>query len=115
MGEGRIQSPVNTVLVVFGGTDSRALDRALVERFFPGVLAQGVSTGHGIWILFDHDGNVPRTGEERFESRDLRTLLETRFPGIRTVNRRRGLTSVRRPMLTMGGCSNLQILIEKCP
>ena len=30
------------------------------------------------------------------------------------VNRRRGLTSVRRPMLTMGGCSNLQILIEKC-
>jgi hypothetical protein len=30
------------------------------------------------------------------------------------VNRRRGLTSVRRPILTMGACSNLQILIEKC-
>ena len=30
------------------------------------------------------------------------------------VNRRRELTSVRRRMLTMGGCDNLQILIEKC-
>src|SRR6266404_3258726 len=33
---------------------------------------------------------------------------------MQTVNRRRGLTSVRRPMLTTGGCSNFQILIEKC-
>jgi hypothetical protein len=30
------------------------------------------------------------------------------------VNRHRVLTSVRRPILTMGACSNLQILIEKC-
>src|SRR5882762_7558957 len=30
------------------------------------------------------------------------------------VNRRRRLTSVRRSMLTMGGCSDFQILIEKC-
>jgi hypothetical protein len=30
------------------------------------------------------------------------------------VNQRRGLTSVRRPMLTMGRCGKLQILFEKC-
>ena len=30
------------------------------------------------------------------------------------ANRHRGLTGVRRPVLTMGACSNLQILIEKC-
>jgi hypothetical protein len=41
-------------------------------------------------------------------------LLVYRTPASSAVNRRRGLTSVRRPMLTMGGCSNLQILIEKC-
>jgi hypothetical protein len=57
---------------------------ALVEHFFPKVLDQGVPTGFGIWILFDHDGKVLRSGEERFQSQELRNMLETRFPSIRT-------------------------------
>jgi hypothetical protein len=37
------------------------------------------------------------------------------LPVALRVNRRRRLTSVRRPTLTMRGSSNLTILIEKCP
>jgi hypothetical protein len=84
IGVSRISLPLNTVLVVFGGRDSRELDLALVEHFFPKIPAQGVPRGFGIWILFDHEGHVLRTGQERFGSRDLRKMLETRFPGIRT-------------------------------
>jgi hypothetical protein len=84
IGTFRIPLPPNTIVVVFGARDSRKLDLALVEHFFPKVLAQGVPPGFGIWILFDHDGKVLRTGEERFESQDLRKVLETRFPNIRT-------------------------------
>jgi hypothetical protein len=83
IGISRVPLPANTVVVAFGGRDSRKLDLALVAHFFPEVLAQGVPTGFGIWILFDHDGKVLRTGEERFESQDLRKMLETRFPSIR--------------------------------
>jgi hypothetical protein len=84
IGVARIQLPLNTVLVVFGGRDSRDLDRALVERFFPKVLVQGVSVGQGIWILFDHEGQVLRTGEEQFDPAKLRKILEARYSGIRT-------------------------------
>jgi len=79
----RIELPANTVLVVFAGLDSRDLDRALVERYFPQTLTQGVPD-EGVWILFDHKGRVLRTGEERLQPADLRSLLESRYPGIRT-------------------------------
>jgi hypothetical protein len=79
-----IPTPANTVLVVFGGTGSRQLDRRLVERFFPQVLSQGAPLNAGIWILFDHDGHVLRTGEEQFAPGSLRGVLEHRYPGIRT-------------------------------
>ena len=85
LGESRIQTPLNTVLVVFGGRDSHTLDRALIERYFPDVLSQGVAQQMGIWILLDHEGRVLRTGEEAFDSSALKTVLETRYPGIRTA------------------------------
>ena len=84
IGVARIQLPLNTVRVVFGGRDSRDLDRALVERFFAKLSLQGVSPGTGIWILFDHEGRVLHTGEEPVEPAALRKTLEARYPGIRT-------------------------------
>jgi hypothetical protein len=84
IGVERIQLPLNTVLVVFGGRDSRDLDRALVERFFPKVLVQGGSPNEAMWILFDHEGRALRTGEEHFDPAKLRKILEARYPGIRT-------------------------------
>jgi len=84
IGESRIELPVNTVLVVFGGLDTRNVDRALVESFFPQVLAKGTRAHEGIWILFDHQGRMLRAGEERFDTASLRSLLEKRYRGIRT-------------------------------
>lgn len=84
IGEARIDLPVNTVLVVFGGLDTRTVDRALVESFLPQVFAKTPPAHEGIWILFDHQGHVLRAGEERFDTGSLRSLLEKRYPGIRT-------------------------------
>jgi hypothetical protein len=84
IGEARIELPANTVLVVFGGLDSRDVDRVLVERYFPQIEEHGISTNEGIWILFDHDGRVLQSGKESFNARSLRSLLEKRYPGIRT-------------------------------
>ena len=84
IGAGRVQLPLNTVLVVFGGMDSQDVDRALVKLYFPTVLIKGASGNMGIWILFDHDGRVVRSGEEPFEPSELRTLLEERYAGIKT-------------------------------
>jgi hypothetical protein len=84
LGVARISLPRNTILVIFGEKDSRELDLALVAHLFPNVLAQGVPAGQGIWVLFDHDGKVLRSGQERFEAKDLRRMLEARFRGIRT-------------------------------
>ena len=66
---------------VFG--DSRMIDRAIAERFFPRAFKQGVSLGEGIWVLFDHDGAVLRTGQESFDPSQLNHILESRFPGIK--------------------------------
>ena len=85
LGESRIQTPLNTVLVVFGGRDSHTLDRALIERYFPGAFSRGVAAQMGIWILLDHEGRVLRTGEEVVDSGALKTMLEARYPGIRTA------------------------------
>ena len=75
-----------TVIELFAITDSHELDRALVARFFPKVLKQGVPSGEGIWMLFDHDGRVLRTGEEHIELSNLRRMLELRYPGIQTAS-----------------------------
>lgn len=84
IGEARVELPVNTVIVLFGGLDSSDLDRALVEHYFPQALKQGAPPNEGIWILFTHEGRVLRTGEESFDTRSLRSLLEKRYPGIQT-------------------------------
>jgi hypothetical protein len=81
-----LQTPANTVFVVFGGLGSRQLDRSLVQRFFPKVLSEGVPLNEGIWILFDHEGKILRTGQEHFAPGSLRGVLENRYPGIQTAD-----------------------------
>jgi hypothetical protein len=84
IGVSRVRLSLNTILVVFGAKDSRQLDHALVERFFPKALIQGLPGGFGIWILFDHEGRVLKSGQESVAAATLRETLENRFPGIRT-------------------------------
>ena len=81
-----IETPANTVFVVFGGLGSRQLDRSLVQRYFPQLLSKGAPPNEGIWILFDHDGRVLQTGQEHFAPATLRNVLESRYPGIRTAD-----------------------------
>jgi hypothetical protein len=78
----QVDLPLNTVLVVFGARNSRDLDRALVEHFFPRVLTGGLPKGEEMWILFDHEGQVLASGQELMSS-DLTSVLEARYPGIR--------------------------------
>jgi hypothetical protein len=63
--------------------DSRMIDKALAERFFPGAFKHGVSAGEGIWVLFDRDGAVLRTGQESFDPAKLIPILESRYPRIK--------------------------------
>jgi hypothetical protein len=84
VGEARIELPLNTVFVVFGGMGSSQIDRALVAQYFPKEAVEGAGLNKGIWILFDHQGRVVRSGEEHFEPATLRKLLEARYPGIET-------------------------------
>ena len=84
VGEARIDLPLNTVFVVFGGMGSGEIDRALVAKIFPKGLSQGAAVHDAIWILFDREGRVVRTGEEHVDPRTLRKLLEARYPGIQT-------------------------------
>ena len=92
-----IETKANTVLVVFSyRKDPRSnypparlfpntsvVDRAIVARFFPDAIEHGVAAGEGMWVLFDHDGNVLRTGREPFEPQDLGNMLESRYRGIK--------------------------------
>ncbi len=86
IGVGRIQLSTTPAVVIIGAGDSRDLDRALVERFFPNALTQRAPANHRLWILFDHEGRVLRTGEETTSPEKLRQALEARFPGIRTTD-----------------------------
>jgi hypothetical protein len=86
VGAATIQTPANTVLIVFGGMASRDLDRRLVQRFFPKVFSEGAPLNQGIWILLDHEGQVLRTGEEYLEPTRIRAVLEKRYPGIETAD-----------------------------
>jgi hypothetical protein len=83
IGVTRLQLGVNWVSIVFGARDSRSIDRALVERYFPKALTKGLPPGEGIWILFDHSGRVLRTGQEPFEHGNFKEQLTKRYPGIR--------------------------------
>ena len=65
--------------------DSRVIDRTLTERFFPSAIEHGVSAGEGIWVLFDRDGTVLRTGQEWFEPAKLIAILELRYPGMKAT------------------------------
>lgn len=96
IGEQGIDTGTNRILVVYTEkgaqhipftsnlfADSRMIDRAIAERFFPRAFKQGVSPGEGIWVLFDHDGAVLRTGQESFDPSQLNHILESRYPGIK--------------------------------
>lgn len=111
VGEARIALGGSVVLVVFGARDSREVDRALVERFFPGLMAHGEAPGKGVWILLDHQGRVLRSGEEAFEPERLRQMLERRFPGIRTADMTASPLYARdgHPILNAGSARALQL------
>jgi hypothetical protein len=82
IGAASLQLPLNKVVVVFAGRDSRQVDRALVEHYFPDALARGAPPGASLWILFDHEGRVLRTGSEHVDPAQLRKLLAQRYAGI---------------------------------
>lgn len=84
-------------------------DRAIVARYFPGVLETGVRDGMGLWVLVARDGTVLKTGQSFRgdpRSRDARpnghgfvrentTMfvdreLEARFPGIKVAGCNQG-------------------------
>ena len=64
--------------------DSRAVDRAIFQRYFPGAVSRGVPAGAGLWVLLDREGHVLRNGQEPLAPDQLNRMLESRFPGIRT-------------------------------
>jgi hypothetical protein len=82
----QVKLGAQSVPVAFGVTDARELDRALVEERFPGVLERHSTVDGDLWILFDHSGQVLRSGIERADARKLCVTLERRYPEIRTVS-----------------------------
>lgn len=64
--------------------DTRSIDRSLVQRYFPEALQGGVSTQTRLWVLFDSEGNVLRTGTDSSRPAALTGVLETEYPGIQT-------------------------------
>lgn len=86
IGVGRLQLPTTEAVVIFGAGDSRNLDRALIERFFPNALTQRAPPNDQLWVLFDHEGKILRVGEDTVAPERLRQTLEARFPGIHTAD-----------------------------
>lgn len=66
---------------IFGAHDSRSLDYGLMQRFFPEALKQPGVT-RTLWILFDHEGSVLKTGQEPTAAADLFRVLHRRYPAI---------------------------------
>jgi hypothetical protein len=64
--------------------DTRAVDRAIFERFFAGASKNGVPAGENLWVLLDRAGKVLRSGQESIASPQWNRTLESRFSGIRT-------------------------------
>jgi hypothetical protein len=82
VGEFSVQLPHTTAFVVFGTRSDEALDRDLVERYFPQAVSSGIPGGEKLWILFDHAGQVRKYGAVRVQSADLRKTMEHLYPGI---------------------------------
>jgi beta-lactamase regulating signal transducer with metallopeptidase domain len=91
-----VESKANKMLVVFSYRkgpntsyppaglfpDTSAIDRAIVARFFPDAMQKGVAAGEGLWVLFDPEGNILRTGREPFAPNTLEQMIESRYRGI---------------------------------
>lgn len=64
--------------------NTRSIDRALTERYFPDALKAAIPKKVRRWVLLDSDGHVLRTGEESSSTPELTHILEARYPGIET-------------------------------
>jgi beta-lactamase regulating signal transducer with metallopeptidase domain len=64
--------------------DTRAVDRAIFQRYFPHAVKHGVPAGEQVWVLLDREGHVLRSGLDPVEASQWNRTLESRFPGIRT-------------------------------
>jgi hypothetical protein len=64
--------------------DTRAVDRAIFNRYFSVAAKKGVPAGEGLWVLLDHEGHVLRSGQESISPPQWNRTLESRFPGIKT-------------------------------
>jgi hypothetical protein len=45
-------------------------------------MQEGVAADEGLWVLFDAEGNILRTGREPFAPNTLEQMLESRYRGI---------------------------------
>lgn len=78
-GESGVPSPS-----LIGTDDTRDIDRSLAERYFPDALGGSVDSSVRLWILFDSEGHVLRSGREPRSQEPIEHVLQTRFPGIET-------------------------------
>ena len=69
---------------LLGVPDTRSIDRSLVERYFPDAFRGVMSDQARLWVLFDSDGNVLRTGTDSSGPAALTGVLEAEYPGIKT-------------------------------
>lgn len=86
IGVGRLQLSTTEAVVIFGASDSRDLDRALIDRYFPNALTQHAPANDQLWVLFDHEGRILRVGEDTEAPEHLRQTLEARFRGVHTAD-----------------------------
>jgi beta-lactamase regulating signal transducer with metallopeptidase domain len=78
-------------------------DRAVLARYFPGVLENGVRDGMGLWVLVARDGTILKTGQS------LRGHLTTRDKKGRLLRENSQLLAdrelqARYPGIMVGGC-----------
>ena len=64
--------------------DTRAIDHALVERYFPLALRRPVPAQVLLWVLLGSDGRVLRTGQNGSSDPNYNHMLDGQFPGIDT-------------------------------
>jgi hypothetical protein len=64
--------------------DTRGLDRRIAERYFAAELKNGVSPPERLWVLFDSEGRIMKTGKAMSGSEAINRVLEAQFPGIET-------------------------------
>lgn len=64
--------------------NTRSLDRDIYQQHFPALARNGVPKGTKLWVLFDRDGRVLRSGQESMAYDKIAPTLEARFAGIKT-------------------------------